>query len=84
MTPCGMMPEPKVSVTDRPFLEAWKKIVEISEKLRTSSICEKCPDQQMCHSCAAMAYAETGKTTGIPTYLCKMVREMKQIARNEL
>lgn len=84
MTPCGMMPEPKVSVTDKTFLEAWKEIVEISEKLRTSSICEKCPDQQMCHSCAAMAYAETGRTEGIPTYLCKMVREMKQIARNEL
>lgn len=84
MTPCGMMPEPKVSVADKTFLEAWKEIVEISEKLRTSSICEKCPDQQMCHSCAAMAYAETGRTEGIPTYLCKMVREMKQIARNKL
>lgn len=84
MTPCGMMPEPKVSITDKTFLEAWKEIVEISEKLRTSSICEKCPDQQMCHSCAAMAYAETGKTEGIPTYLCKMVQEMKKIARDEL
>lgn len=84
MTPCGMMPEPKVSIIDKTFLEAWKEIVEISEKLRTSSICEKCPDQQMCHSCAAMAYAETGKTEGIPTYLCKMVQEMKKIARDEL
>lgn len=84
MTPCGMMPKPKVSITDKTFLEAWKEIVEISEKLRTSSICEKCPDQQMCHSCAAMAYAETGKTEGIPTYLCKMVQEMKKIARDEL
>lgn len=84
MTPCGMMPEPKVSTTDKTFLEAWKEIVEISEKLRTSSICEKCQDQQMCHSCAAMAYAETGKTEGIPTYLCKMVQEMKKIARDEL
>ena len=84
MTPCGMTPEPKVSITDKTFLEAWKEIVEISEKLRTSSICEKCPDQQMCHSCAAMAYAETGKTEGIPTYLCKMVQEMKKIARDEL
>lgn len=84
ITPCGMMPEPKIDLTGRKFSEAWKELVSASSKLHTSSVCEHCEDQQMCHSCAAMAYAETGKTSGIPTYLCKMMRAMKAIARDEL
>ena len=58
-----MMPEPKVDMQELDFTEAWKNLLEVSSKLHTSSVCEKCPNQSMCHSCAAMAYAETGKTS---------------------
>ena len=84
VTPCGMMPEPRIDLTGRKFSEVWKELVTVSAGLRTSGICEHCADQQMCHSCAAMAYAETGQVSGVPTYLCKMVRAMKVIARDEL
>lgn len=84
MTPCGMMPEPKLDLNGFSFRDAWEKLVEISTGLHTSSVCENCANQSMCHSCAAMAYAETGTTAGIPLYLCEMTHAMIQIAQEEL
>ena len=79
-----MMNEPKVDLMNMSFDEGWKQIVQISSEMRLSGVCAKCRNQKLCHSCAAMAMAETGTTTGIPTYLCKMVQEMKLLAKDEL
>ena len=84
MTPCGMMPEPKVDLIKLGFKDAWSELTEVTERLVTSGVCAKCPDRQLCHSCAAMALAETGKTSEVPKYLCSMVMEMKRIAAEEL
>ena len=84
MTPCGMMPEPKVDVTRGTFEEQWEKLTEVSGQLRVSGICSKCPNQLLCHSCAAMAEAETGSTEKVPVYLCEMVNEMKKYAKLQL
>ena len=84
ITPCGMMNEPKVDLMNMSFDEGWKQIVQISSEMRLSGVCAKCMNQKLCHSCAAMAMAETGTTTGIPTDLCKMVQEMKLLAKEEL
>lgn len=84
LTPCGMMPEPKTDLARRGFADAWEQTVADSEVLRLSSICGNCPNQNVCHACAAIAYAETGKVSGIPTYMCKVSREMQKIARETL
>lgn len=84
MTPCGMMPEPKVEIRERSFLDVWKELTEIGENLNISSVCTQCPNRKICHSCAAMAMAETGETSGIPKYLCQMVEELKRFASSEL
>ena len=81
LTPCGMMPEPRVELAGRPFAQAWQELMETSRRLTLSGVCTKCPDQQLCHSCAAMALAETGTAAGIPTYLCQVVRETRRIAQ---
>lgn len=52
--------------------------------MRLSGVCGQCPDRDLCHSCAAMAQAETGSPGGIPLYLCHMVEAMKTLARQEL
>ena len=74
----------KINSGNSAFTEAWKNLLEVSSKLHTSSVCEKCPNQSMCHSCAAMAYAETGMTSEVPKYLCKMIDAMKKLADKEL
>lgn len=84
MTPCGMVPEPKIDLYENDFNEAWKKIVTLTDNLKLSGICKDCENRQMCHSCVAMAYAETGGSDGVPQYLCKMMKELKSIANNQL
>lgn len=84
MTPCGMMTDPKADLTELSFFEAWHRLTDACGKLTLSGVCTKCPNQQLCHCCAAMALTETGSASGIPTYLCEMVREMKRIAEETL
>lgn len=84
MISCGMMPEPKVELVNRSFQEAWKELAKISKDLVLSGTCDKCSNRKLCIACAAMAYAEAGKTSGIPVYLCKMVQEMKRLAQLDL
>lgn len=83
MTPCGMMPEPKVDIRENNFFDAWRKLVSISEALTLSGICAQCENRKICHSCAAMALAETGSADGIPRYLCEKMEAMKKIAEKE-
>ncbi len=83
LTPCGMMTEPKVDLAGRSFPEAWKELKEVSGRVAVSGICSKCSGLQICHSCAAMAQTETGTFSGIPSYLCATVREMKRLAEEE-
>lgn len=84
MTACGMMPEPKVDLKKESFDRAWKTLTEMSEAIQLSGVCGNCPNANICHSCAAIACAETGKTSGIPTYMCKFSQEMQRIACEKL
>lgn len=84
MLPCGMMPEPKVDLIENGFEKSWESLVKRTEKICLSRICTECENQRICHSCAAMAMAETGEFGKIPIYLCKMMESMKEIAKIEL
>lgn len=81
MTPCGMMPEPKVDLKAQPFTEAWQTLTQTTAELQLSGLCDKCPSRDICHPCAAIAYAETGRFSGIPTYRCHAVQHMCKLAR---
>lgn len=83
LTPCGMMPEPRTELRGRSFADAWRELVELTAALRLSKVCESCPNQSICHSCAALAYAETGSFSGIPTYMCRAAQQMRRIARED-
>lgn len=80
LTPCGMMPEPKVDLKDSSFTDAWKALTEAAAALRLSGVCDKCPNKNVCHPCAAISFAETGSSAGIPTYKCRVTQRMRQIA----
>ena len=82
LLPCGMMPEPKVDLKERSFGEAWQKLTEMAAAIRLSGLCDKCPSREICHPCAAVAYAETGKFSGMPVYKCRAVQRMCSIARD--
>lgn len=84
LTPCGMMPEPKIDLYEKDFSAAWSELVDISERISLSGVCDTCPNRGLCHTCAAIAMAETGDTKGIPTYLCKTVEVFQRIAEQDL
>lgn len=80
LLPCGMMTQPKVDIKKHSFPDAWRQLTEMSAAVRLSGVCDKCPNRDICHPCAAIAYAETGTFTGIPTYRCRAVQQMCRIA----
>lgn len=84
MTPCGMMPQPKADLKRQDFSSCWNTVLEACRDLRLSGLCESCPSHWLCHACAAIAYAETGSASGVPTYLCRTAREMQRLAREEI
>lgn len=84
LTPCGMMPEPRVDLTGQSFGESWRQLVKKSEELVLSGVCTQCENRGICHSCAAMALAETGSAAGIPKYLCELALAMKIQAQAQL
>ena len=84
MTPCGLMPTPRVDAAALPFGQAWAEITRLAGQVRLSGLCEKCPSVGVCHPCAAMAIAETGTASGMPQYLCHTVQWMQKIAEEHL
>lgn len=84
MTACGMTIEPKVDMKDGSFADCWEQLKRVFGEVAVSGICHSCKNQQLCHACAAMAQTETGSFSGIPTYLCRQVQEMKRIANETL
>lgn len=84
LTPCGMMSEPREDLNELDFAAAWERLAACSQELRLSGVCESCANRSLCHACAASALAETGSTEGVPQYLCRMVQQMRRLAKEEL
>ncbi len=81
MLPCGMMPEPRVDLQKQTFKETWNQITEETNSLKLSGLCDQCSNREICHPCAAVAYAETGQFTGVPVYRCRATQHMCKLAR---
>lgn len=84
LTPCGMMTEPKIDITKQSFEESWKQLVDVCEKLTLTGVCKECSNNKICHFCAAVAFVETGRFSGIPRYLCEEMAEAKKLAKKQL
>ena len=66
MLPCGMMGAPETDLREYDFANAWKLMIQKADAVNLSGICNNCQNSSICHSCAAMAMAETGRFDGIP------------------
>lgn len=72
MLPCGMMPGPGTRPLEQGFQAAWQELRELTRQIRTPDKCVACPSRPVCCSCAAVCVTETGKTDGVPEYVCRM------------
>ena len=84
MLPCGMMTQPKIELKEQSFSEAWEQLTKAAANVRLSSLCDQCSNREVCHPCAAIAYAETGEFSGIPTYRCQAIQQMCKIASEDI
>ena len=72
LSACGMGTFFSVKLSDSSFTEAWGKIAQCVSDFRYASVCTNCPNNHLCHACAAMVINETGTADGKPEYLCEM------------
>ena len=83
MTPCGMMTQPKFSVPQLGFDEAWRLTKEATAAIRLPPECAVCASKHVCHACAAMCVTETGHFDVKPAYLCDMTHETVRLTLKE-
>ncbi len=73
MIPCGMFPmEDAPNVFEAGFDAAWNRTVKAAEAIRLPAKCAGCPQKDLCRTCAAMVYTETGGFSAVPEYRCRM------------
>lgn len=78
MRPCGLFDRIEMDVREVGFQKAWEEIHRQTTQVRLPVECTGCPDQGLCHICAAMCLAETGRFDQKPEYVCQMVDGMKE------
>ncbi len=78
---CGMYPEHGVSLKEYPFAEAWNMIRAAHKKVEICQECEECEYLNMCISCFASSYTETGSTVKPAPYLCARTKEIVRLWR---
>lgn len=81
--PCGMMTEPTVSLKEGAFADAWAEIRAARQEIYMPPKCGSCDVRHACDLCAALAYAETGAFTEVPTYLCEKTRAYLSLIKEE-
>lgn len=77
LTPCGLMNVPSYTLGD--FDEGWKYIREARRNIILPAKCADCGIRDVCDTCAAVSYAETGKFDGLPEYMCRMTEEYVKV-----
>ena len=83
MQPCGMLPKIQINVLDEGFENAWKQLVAGVGEIRLPKKCTSCKFSNICHSCAAMCYTETGKFDEAPEYVCRMSEAIYKLTKKE-
>ena len=84
MTPCGMMQRPGENLLETSFLEAWERVKETINKIITSNKCFNCKYRKSCQTCAASAFAETGKFDGCATYHCDFCKNYENMLKEHI
>jgi len=84
MRPCVIMDQPSVPVFEIGFDEAWKKIVEETNKIKMSEKCSECTLRKVCNTCASYALLEEGSYESVPHYICEYTKYTIEYFKEEL
>ncbi len=76
LQPCGMINEPQISLLSTPFSAAWSSLVEETQKITGCSDCKTCKKRNLCRTCGASSYTETGSCAHRPDYQCQLTDQL--------
>ena len=74
LMPCGMNSEPRISLDEHSFSQAWELAKAETEKAVVCHTCHICPNYERCHICGTIVHHETGTYGGRPEYYCRMMQ----------
>ncbi|MDD3745939.1 MAG: radical SAM protein [Anaerostipes sp.] len=83
MTPCVVMGQPKVSISDVGFKKAWDRISKETQQVILHDDCYKCKYRKVCNNCAASAMAEEGSYHSKPEYICKYTKKTIELLKEK-
>ncbi len=76
MQACGMLPAIKADVKELGFATAWQSVLEQTKAVKVPKECMSCSLADICKSCVAMCYAETGAFDKKPEYVCELAQNL--------
>lgn len=83
LSPCGMLPEPGVSVLEVGLQAAWEQVRDRVKEIRLPVKCNTCQYRHGCHVCAAICYCESGACDKVPEYVCELTCHSFRLAAEE-
>ncbi len=83
MQACGMLPAIKADTKELGFQSAWQSVLEQTSKVRVPKECLTCSFADICKSCVAMCYAETGEFQQKPDYVCQMAENLYNLVNEK-
>ena len=78
---CAMMNDPAYDVFEIGFPAAWEQLRRRTMEIRLPAECAACDSKDVCRSCAAMIYTETGFYDKKPQYRCDLMRSTPAACR---
>lgn len=78
---CAMMDEPAYYPFEEGFDNSWKKLVNKTTGIHLPPECAVCEAKDVCRSCAAMVYTETGSYDKKPQYRCDLMKATPEACR---
>lgn len=79
MSNCGIYSSVRFPMKRRCFADCWRQLVTETDKIRYVPPCTVCPNAQLCHTCIAMTYTESGNLYERPDYLCRYNKESARL-----
>lgn len=74
--PCMSWREDPFDLAAYPTVRAWREHVEvIRNRPAPGGLCDTCGARANCSCCPALALLETGRTSGAPSFFCRLMEE---------
>lgn len=83
MSSCGMLNGTE-NVLKKDFRECWNNVKRFTREVRLPKECLGCKYKNFCNVCMAVCYTESGKTSGLPEYVCQYSKNLYDLASEKM